>query len=746
MHMRERAIPVTAASEVAKAAELLASAPSPVIVVAIHNAYEDAVRCLDAVVAHTPTDISVLVVDDGGLDRRMPDFLVELDDRLAHHVVVLRQPTNRGFVRCCNDAFEASAGRDVVLVNSDVIVGPGWLERLSDAANSDSTIATATTLTNHGSIVSAPTRNTPRSQLPDGMTPDEAARRVAAASLRLRPSIPTAVAHCCYIRRQALDLVGPFDVAFDPGYAEEVDFSQRALALGMRHILADDVFTYHRGGGSFGSSPEVETVRAHHEAMVRQRYPWYESMMRHAAEDPASGLADAVSTARRALIGLTVGIDALILGPHRMGTQEVVIQTIRTLARRREIARLVVFTPTTESEDVANLREELPDVEFFGVNPYLPAPERVVDVAYRPNQVNELAELNFLARCSERFVVNQLDTISYENPAYFADGPAWIVYRDLTRLVMQLANGVAFVSQRSVDAAHVAGLLLPGTPRAVVSCGLERDDDGSPGEPPAGLDPGADGFLLCLGASYLHKNRRFALEVWAELRARGWPGGIVLAGPTPPHGSSLAHEAAFGLTVGQARHEIVTLDAVSADEKRWLYQHAALVLYPSLNEGFGLVPFEAALHGVATLASRHGSLDEVLPPELPTLDGFDVSAAADAAWLLLHDAEAKARVVQALQERAGDFTWSRTADRLLELFDEALRRPRGRVLAIEGEGELPIGLGARSQRIGDSSNQLERLVNGVISRPRLKRTLSPDGSRRQRAARAVIATARRRIH
>jgi hypothetical protein len=190
----------------------------------------------------------------------------------------------------------------------------------------------------------------------------------------------------------------------------------------------------------------------------------------------------------------------------------------------------------------------------------------------------------------------------------------------------------------------------------------------------------------------------------------------------------------------------MTLGAVSAAEKQWLYRHAALVLYPSLNEGFGLVPFEAAAHGVATLASRHGSLDEVLPPQLPTIDGFDVSVAADTAWRLLHDAEAAAATVRALQERAHDFTWPRTADRLLELFEEALRRPRGRVLVIEGESEVPIGLGARSARAGDRSNQLERLVSGVISRPGLKRTLSPNGSRRQRAARAAIASARRRIH
>ena len=42
---------------------------------------------------------------------------------------------NRGFVHTMNEAFAVAARRDVVLVNSDVVVGPDWLMRLRDAAS-----------------------------------------------------------------------------------------------------------------------------------------------------------------------------------------------------------------------------------------------------------------------------------------------------------------------------------------------------------------------------------------------------------------------------------------------------------------------------------------------------------------------------------------------------------------------------------------------------------------------------------
>jgi glycosyltransferase involved in cell wall biosynthesis len=68
---------------------------------------------------------------------------------------------------------------------------------------------------------------------------------------------------------------------------------------------------------------------------------------------------------------------------------------------------------------------------------------------------------------------------------------------------------------------------------------------------------------------------------------------------------------------------VTVLGAVSEAEKLWLYSNAGLVLYPTLSEGFGLVPFEAAERGVPCLSTRQGSLDEVLPRDLLTLRSLD---------------------------------------------------------------------------------------------------------------------------
>jgi GT2 family glycosyltransferase len=741
-------VPVSLTTTTAAARSLLAGAPSPVVIIAVHNSYDDVVRCVEAVTRHTPEHTALLLVDDCGVDRRIVHLLDRLGDRIAHPLVVLQQPENRGFVRACNAGFAATPGRDVVVLNSDVVVGPEWLERLTAAACSSDTVATASTLTNHGTILSVPDRNRSSHRLPDGLTPDEAARRVGVGGRRTRPSIPTAVGHCMYVRRDVLDLIGPFDDAFSPGYGEEVDFSQRAVAHGFRHVCADDVFTYHRGGGSFGGSPAVQARRADHEAVVRERYPWYADWVRAVESDVTSRLADALATARRSLLGLTVGVDAMCLGPDRMGTQQIVVDTLRALARRPEIAQLVAFVPPLAPAYVDALAAELPAVEFVGLMPDAGPTERLVDLVYRPYQVIRLSELDFLTRVADRVVVNQLDTIAFENPAYFETAGLWQEYRDVTRLTLGLAQGVAFISERSREAARAEGLVDGGAATAVVWCGVDPVDVEGSEDRPACLSPDDEGFLLCIGASYLHKNRRFALEVWADLRHRGWEGRLVLAGPTPPDGNSLAAEAEFLLGEPGLRAEVVTLGTVTEAEKRWLYRRTALVLYPSAIEGFGLVPFEAAHHGVPTLTTRRGSLDEVLPAGIPTLDGFGVPAAADVAWELLHDAVAAKELAEAVQIHGRRFTWDAVAARLLGLFDEALRRPPGRVLAIEGDGGDPIGLAPRAVRTpppGAGPPSLERMVRAVIDRPGLKQRLSPEGSRRQQVARSVITQARRQL-
>jgi len=739
------------ARTVGEARSLLPAGDQPVVVMPVFNSYDDVVRCYEAFFRNTPTDVPLLVVDDRGWDRRPFEVLRELSESAApeHDVVVLEQISNKGFLLTMNDAFAAAGRNDVVILNSDVIVGPEWLTRMRDAAYSASTVGTVTALTNHGTIVSIPKRNIATDDVPGGLSVDEAARRVAAGSPKLRPRIPTAIGHCTYVRRVVLDAVGPFDPAFSPGYGEEVDFSQRAVAAGFEHVVADDVYVFHKGGSSFGRSPAIERRRFEHEQMIQNRYPYYGPWVRRTAHDDYSPLAAALLAARRSVLGMVVAVDGMCLGPLAAGTQVGTIETVRALAARDDVRQVVVFTPPTVPDYAQRAFAGLDKIKVEPVSSSLePWGGDKAHVVFRPYQVRDEGEIEWLRSVADRVVVNQLDFIAYHDAAYFGHDQEWRRYRDLARLTAFTVDGMTYISEHSRNSAAAEGLLPGDKPTKIIYNGVDHTVVEPTGaSQPAGTDGLQPGYLLCLGVSYLHKNRMFALRMLKELHDGGWRGSLVLAGANPPHGSSTAEEAKFLIENPELAQFVVTLGIFSDAEKVWLYQNAGLALYPTLSEGFGLIPFEAAHFGAPCLSTRQGGLDEVLPTGIPAITSLDPAAAAATARTLLDDPAAGKKLVEEILAKGAEFTWAKVAADLMEVLLEVTARPACRVVAIRGEQEsnylADAGLGNGNGT--GLKRGLDSAVGYFVARPGLRVKLVPPGSKRQAAVRQGIDTVRRHL-
>ncbi len=691
----------------ADARSLLGSGRGAVVVVPVYNGYEDFIRCLESLLRHTPDNVDLLFVDDRGADRRFMNLLQGVD--LNHRAVVLAMPANSGFVGACNAAFDACDSRDVILVNSDVVVSTEWYERLSAAACSSNIVATATALTNHGTLLSVPEINQPSPTLHGQQLLADHAERVARDSLRLRPTIPTAIGHCCYIKRSALNVVGGFSVDFGKGYGEEVDLSQRMISAGFRHVCADDVFVFHRGGGSFGD--DKSELQETNDRIISARYRYYDKWVQHAATDRESPFAVAIDVAAIALRGMSIAIDGQCLGPEYMGTQQVVVETVRALSRRADIRSVRLHIPANISTSTLKKVSDLPGVVLCP--PDYPIRDRA-DVIYRPYQLTNNDELRRLKQWGNRVVINQLDLIAYHNPFYFESFRKWNSYRTDTRDILAQVDGVAFISETAQREADFEGLIAQETARKTVYCGTDQSEI-SDARRPKGL-AAIDGrpFLVCLGASYHHKNRVQAIRVLRSLRQRGWNGCLVLAGVTPPNGNSLAAESEELLGDRDLEQSTYILGAVSDEERRWLFENCSLTVYLSTVEGFGFIPFESASYGVPCLSSRGGSLAEVLPADYPTVDLFDVETAVDLAWTFLTEPEFSRKHVDTLVAHQQAFTWDRTVELLLELFHDSVRRkPKTqltRILSHEQEIETLKDktklLQAEIRRLADANEEL----------------------------------------
>ncbi|MEP7340663.1 MAG: class I SAM-dependent methyltransferase [Acidobacteriota bacterium] len=218
------------------------------IVVCVHNALNDIKACLDSVVRYTRPPYSLLLVDDGS-DQETRSYLAGF----AHGqgAKLLRNEQAKGYTLAANQGLRQSRADYVVLLNSDTIVTPGWLDRLVACGESDARIGLIGPLSNAASWQSIPALFDAQGDWAENSLPPEVdvpgmGRLVAGYADRIYPRLPFLHGFCLAIKRSLVKKIGVFDEqTFGAGFGEENDYSLRARHAGFELAVADDVYIYH---------------------------------------------------------------------------------------------------------------------------------------------------------------------------------------------------------------------------------------------------------------------------------------------------------------------------------------------------------------------------------------------------------------------------------------------------------------------------------------------------------------------
>jgi GT2 family glycosyltransferase/glycosyltransferase involved in cell wall biosynthesis len=245
------------------------------VVIPVYLGLQETIQCLESVLAARSGIEDVLLVVDGSSDFELIARLRELAASGEFELDV--QEVNRGFPGAANVGLRASAGRDVVLLNSDTLVPPEWLAGLQAAVYGANDVGTATPLSNAATIFSYPSVEKGNS-ISDLAEVCAAARLAGEVNGGVVVDVPTAHGFCMYIRAECLSDTGVFrDDLFAQGYGEENDFSLRASSLGWRHVAAAGCFVGHREGVSFGAA-RLDLVARNLEILERL-HPGYERLV-----------------------------------------------------------------------------------------------------------------------------------------------------------------------------------------------------------------------------------------------------------------------------------------------------------------------------------------------------------------------------------------------------------------------------------------------------------------------------------
>lgn len=174
-------------------------------------------------------------------------------------------------------------------------------------------------------------------------------------------------------------------------------------------------------------------------------------------------------------------------------------------------------------------------------------------------------------------------------------------------------------------------------------------------------------YLLAVGVQDPRKNLTALLQAFARLRRHGdIDAGVqlVLAGT---QGRLAAPFARTVRTLG-LESAVVLPGFVDDDDLPAVYSGAAVFVFPSLYEGFGLPVLEAMACGAPVVTSDAASMTEVAGGAAMLVDPRDVAGLAAAVAQVLHDERLRERLRAAGLARARQFSWKTAARQTLDAY------------------------------------------------------------------------------
>lgn len=239
-------------------------APKFSVIVLAHNHWPFTELCLRSL-AHAeranPGLAEYILVDNASADGT-PDFAARVPG-----LKVIANAENLGFAGGNNAGIDAARGENIVLLNNDTIVPPGWLAGFAHYVDNIPSLG-----------VLGPSTNTETGQ---GLTGADYScvsslfrfnERLAGERGGSWEKVKKVSGLCLVIPRAALEKIGRLDPDFGVGYFEDDDFCLRAEDAGLTVAWAKDIYVHHFGSVSFGGSKK--RARFLEEGMARFAFKW----------------------------------------------------------------------------------------------------------------------------------------------------------------------------------------------------------------------------------------------------------------------------------------------------------------------------------------------------------------------------------------------------------------------------------------------------------------------------------------
>ncbi len=194
-------------------------------------------------------------------------------------------------------------------------------------------------------------------------------------------------------------------------------------------------------------------------------------------------------------------------------------------------------------------------------------------------------------------------------------------------------------------------------------------------------------YLLYVGSERPRKNLRVLLHAFSLIKKQGPPFDSLKLLKVGPAGRSDVFRKA---TLEEARrlgieNELHFAEHLSDQDLAIAYSNALALVFPSLYEGFGLPIVEAMACGCPVITSNVSSLPEIAGSAALLVDPKDGAALADAMRCVILDQGLREHLRAQGLLRARDFSWDRTAESTLVVYQRIFARLQSKVASQSDE-------------------------------------------------------------
>jgi GT2 family glycosyltransferase len=515
------------------------------IVIPVYGAADQLRTCLESLTANVAYGAEVHLADDATPNESIALVALDFQDRLPG-LKYSRNSTNLGFVENCNHAMREviQTGNDLLLLNSDTKVTPGFLAEMSLVLHHHERHGVVTPRSNNATIFSVPAY--------ERLNPDDAYQLWLSVRDHLPRYhvVPTCVGFCMLIKNIVLQHFGLFDPEYSPGYNEENDFVCRINSCGYSAVSANHAFVFHFESATFGEKRKALEER--NREVLNQRYPEYGRKIAQYSRfyiDPIDHFSVLWAPHRKRIL-----YDLSHLPAKHSGTSEFGLSLLAHLAPLLRDHYDLALALSTEAHEF--FRSELVGYTFFDERR---TPNLTFDLAFKPCQFFKWDELYRLTTRAARLCYTHQDLIAVR--CDYICGPN---IRSIFLTAAEVADRVITISEAS-KADFEEFYNVRGNFTVIHHGTAEVTTYGRP----------SDGYILVVGNEFHHKAIRRAV---AELDGCGKV--VALGGAPPAEGSA-------------SNVEWLSSGELSRAEISEIYEGSSIVVYPSFYEGFGMPILDA---------------------------------------------------------------------------------------------------------------------------------------------------------